>query len=818
MKEHNFSIASHNPRATITGGLLWQAPSRGQDAEKSVSLNNKTLCIAIRSGDTIEGIIKQLHQQIKHSSTQLYLRLVRNYLLEPLLLVLPAVLMIVLIGILGAYGNLVNELISLGEGTTRIGLSKFQLFYLETALFIIGAYAFPLVFQGDFSKTFSDAKKYLDTNERNKSRTLRALQFLSYQGEYVDKIEVWNPGILKEGQEWVEKILIPGILAAQLPVEIHAHMDEKFALRKLLERLTEHRIEWQETVLAETAEVRPIAMEYLEKWETELLPVMICASTANVPNDWYVDAGQQQQPDDTVLTNILSLPLMELLVERFEAQFFSNQTTREKVSVEVFFNRCLNDYGLLAPVNKLAHHMCMISPAIVQQNRLIVRTEMGYVRAWLQMNVEPVQQQAPDPAAALILAGTHLSSSIYDNKKLRAIEGFIQAITYSEQYKLLRKYWELMTVANTVAGKETLEIKLFRLIRTDSLKDLVQAFRRAGMYAKTEICYDYLRAIYPIDSGIGEGIVLGEQGKYQAAVEQLLKIEREWLGGELSTAAATKPAGLVADPVTQLNLHISLTVIVVMNRIAQYKHTAKQSLEIMDRVLSLMGDGERDNYQLARYYNVLASYYEWEGAFEQALNIYDKGLKIPEVDESLISSLLVNVGIIYRMVGKSKLDLNESIHYLKKGVEYNGEGVYAKEVIGNEDQLPIALHNLAETYIELAYRLQPGDEKNHALQLAYRHSQLGLDINKRIHSTKKLGQLLCERFLSVYWLEKLGVTMVDNQAEVQQQFLDWIKQKTAARGYDVEVVLDLMLRTDDFSGTCMEELGEWLNLNIANHA
>ena len=178
MKEHNFSIASHNPPATITGGLLWQAPSRGQGAEQSVSLNNKTLCIAIRSGDTIEGIIKQLHQQIKHSSKQLYLRLLRNYLLEPLLLVLPAVLMIVLIGILGAYGNLVNELISLGEGTTRIGLSKFQLFYLETALFIIGAYAFPLVFQGDFSKTFSDAKKYLDTNERNKSRTLRALNFL----------------------------------------------------------------------------------------------------------------------------------------------------------------------------------------------------------------------------------------------------------------------------------------------------------------------------------------------------------------------------------------------------------------------------------------------------------------------------------------------------------------------------------------------------------------------------------------------------------------------------------------------------------------
>jgi tetratricopeptide (TPR) repeat protein len=247
-----------------------------------------------------------------------------------------------------------------------------------------------------------------------------------------------------------------------------------------------------------------------------------------------------------------------------------------------------------------------------------------------------------------------------------------------------------------------------------------------------------------------------------------------------------------------------------MNRIAQYKNTAKRSFEIIDRLLSVLGDGERNNYQLARYYNVLASYYEWEGEFEQALNTYDKGLKIPEVEESLISSLLVNIGIIYRMVGKLKSDPQESIYFLRKGVEYNGEGAHAKEVIGNEDQLPIALHNLAETYIELACRLQPGNEKNHSLQQAYRHSQLGLDINKRIHSTKKLGQLLCERFLSVYWLEKLGVAMFDNQADVQQQLFDWVKQMTATSGYDVDVVLDLMLRTDDFAGSSLEELAEWL--------
>ena len=796
---------------TIWGGLIWKAPKLGSEDEGSVRINGRTLCIAIRPDDTISTIIRQLRTLTRKTSFGLYFKLIVTFVLEPFLLILPAVFMVLLIGLLGAYGNLINELISLGNGETQIKVDKYQMFFAYTSFFILIAYLFPFIFQGDFVKTFSDAKKYLDTNERHQNQTLKALQLLSYRSKYVDTVELWNPGLLKEGQDWVGKIIIPGILAANLPTNIYINISEKFATRKLIEGLFQHELNWEESFFEDDDEVRPVSIEYLQNWERELLPVMVCASTANVPDDWYVDASQEEKMGDTALINVLSLPLMELLVEHFGSRFFSKAIAREKISVEVFINRCLNDYGLLSPVNELSGDMYVISPSVVAQRRSDMRAEMVYIRTWLNINVDDVLEKAHDPAAAVILASTHAFTSIYNSRKLLSIEGFIKAITRTEQYQLLRKYWRLMSVTFTRNGEENLEAKLFRLIHTQSLRYLVLAFQRAGMYEKTHLCYDYLRAIYPVDSGIGEGNVLSQQGKYTEAVEKFIEMDRKWLGNKLFPEAKKEPFnGPDVDELSQLNLYISMTVVIVMNRVSQYENVATSAFRVMEQILAGMQDGERDSYQMARYYNVLASYYEWKGDFEKAIDTYHIGLKIPEVEQSLVSSLLVNLGIIYRMIGKSRMDPEESCSFLRKGINYNGEGVHAKKIIGNEDQLPVALHNLAETCIELAYRLEDRTEKMNTFRQAYQHSQLGLEINKRINSIKKQGQLLCERFLATFWLCKLGAPSPGNKIEIQQSLLNWIVSNVGSEGYDVEVVLDLMLRTDDFGGSDLETLETWL--------
>jgi tetratricopeptide (TPR) repeat protein len=815
MKDKAFSISLKKPAVRITGGMLWKAP----DQDSPVTLQNKVLCIAVRPGDTVSTLIKLLQKRIWEESPVLYLRLIANYLLSPVFLILPTVILIAFLGILGAYGNQLNDLLNSGNEGSTIGIDRATMVIIETLLFIVIASAFPLFFSGDLSNTYRFFKRFLDTHELNKRRVEKAMHYLAFRGKYVEKVELWNPGFLTPGQDWVGEALVPGIIASGIPFEIHARVDEKFAAKRLIENCTDERnAPWAETPLSgDSGNSGSIPVSYLEAWEKELLPVLVCASTANLPDEWYLQTERQGVAQDTVLHNVLSVPLMELVVRQFGNRLFSEIVSGAQVSVEMFAHRCANDYGLIQPVDALSQDLWFVDSGIVEKFRQEVRAEMGYALAWFQANVSKLLKLAVDPAAALILAGTHKDSSIYHEPKLLAIEGFIHAITRSEQYKLLREYWPLLSVQVTAEGAENVEEKMFRIIRTDALKALVLAFRRAGMYEKTGICYDFLRTIYPVDSGIGEGIVLGEQGKYEEAVTQLLKMEREWMGGALSdegSPAETPGERPGIDAVSQLNLYISLTVIIVMNRLQPHLETARRAFEVMRRILNSMGDGERDNYQVARYYNVLASYYEWEGEFEKALETYDKGLKVPEVEEALISSLLVNVGIIYRMVGKKQTETAEAIRYLRQGVDLNGEGVYAKEVIGNEDQLPIALHNLAESCIELAMRLSGTEEKKVSFRQALRHSQLGLDINHRIGSVKKKGQLLAERYVAAWWLRQMDYSEGIHWESFHAELLEWVKKNSGNKGYDIEVVLELMQHTHDFTDPTLAGLESWLSARV----
>ena len=88
MKESKFSVTSEDPRVNIIGGFVWKAPKPIKNDEGSVDLNGKTLCIAIRSDDTIEVIIKQLQKLTRKTSFGLYFKLIITYLMEPVLLII----------------------------------------------------------------------------------------------------------------------------------------------------------------------------------------------------------------------------------------------------------------------------------------------------------------------------------------------------------------------------------------------------------------------------------------------------------------------------------------------------------------------------------------------------------------------------------------------------------------------------------------------------------------------------------------------------------------------------------------------------------
>jgi hypothetical protein len=177
MQESGFYISARQGHFVIRGGKLWQAPKL--EEAWGAQLQDKKLIISFRPGDTLEEVFTSLRKQIRQISWRLSLRLFASALLTPLVLVLPAIILIVFIGTVGAYGNLINELISAeggGNAMTHLGITKYKLFFIQTTIYIVGAYAFPLFFQGDYDDTISRFKKLTDNQQIMKARLQKALK------------------------------------------------------------------------------------------------------------------------------------------------------------------------------------------------------------------------------------------------------------------------------------------------------------------------------------------------------------------------------------------------------------------------------------------------------------------------------------------------------------------------------------------------------------------------------------------------------------------------------------------------------------------
>ena len=149
---------------------------------------------------------------------------------------------------------------------------------------------------------------------------------------------------------------------------------------------------------------------------------------------------------------------------------------------------------------------------------------------------------------------------------------------------------------------------------------------------------------------------------------------------------------------------------------------------------------------------------------------------------------------------------------LEQGAYYGEQGVEIKTAIGDADQLPIAQHNLAQTYIEQAFDSIDFSVKKYCFSKALEHANNGLLIQKQTGSIKKRGQLLTEKFISEFQLEALETSILDS-AQSLSDLQDWMqKEIDAGRGttYDCNVIInELMGLIPTFNGRNGTDLINW---------
>ncbi|MCH2043125.1 MAG: hypothetical protein MK212_03215 [Saprospiraceae bacterium] len=769
MKEAGFYIENTAHRISVEGGRIWEAaPKEKLTGGLSIEEEKAEMNIFLFPQSTVSELSDELYKQLKEQSYFHYLYFVLAKKLPSLILLVPITLTVLFIGFITIYGDLIkNWIFLLDDADTLVGLTQRESIVIYTVLAVLILYFFPVFLTGEQDGFIQAINELFSNKKLLQKRFTRLFQFLNKKG-HIKKIVIWNPNLLASEQNWVQMSLIPAILNSGIHLELQVKTDERSTAEHYIRFITDdHQLKWNEYELTYTPPTHPIPYDYLENWEKKLLAIYVFASTANLPQSWKTKGAEQEG----ILENALSLPLVKILIHRFKDRLFSEEDRKHLISMDAFASRALNDFGILFPCLQYTSNIWGIEQTVVDKEFAKTQEELRFMTSFLQTEIHELTQLLDDPVSALLLNAQQVKNSIYNQQRLETIRFFIDVIHQSEQYKILKQYWKL--IGQQIANTQQSDTDIFRIIGIKNLDKAATLFERAAMYQEAQQALEYLETVYPYRAKMGKARITERQGNFRTSVEAMLVIQTQW---------SDKAINLTKFSV--IDLHLNLAWAIVSGRLEDFRLQGKQALENAQDLLYTDFDQIRNSEQIIRSYNILANYKEWEGQPEGAIQSYNKALQIPGVEQSSLSNLLVNKGIALRQIKD-----------LQDATVFGEQGVTIKTAIGDADQLPIALHNLAQTYLELAFSLSDTSQKA-SLEKAKQHAQTGLDIQAETGSVKKRGQLLTELFVANYQLS-IHNSSLQNEAKANWVALQtWLEQELDAKrdqSYDCRVILTELL-------------------------
>jgi len=192
--------------------------------------------------------------------------------------------------------------------------------------------------------------------------------------------------------------------------------------------------------------------------------------------------------------------------------------------------------------------------------------------------------------------------------------------------------------------------------------------------------------------------------------------------------------------------------IIVSAAAAGQQEECRRRLEQAERWLARV-DQVADPLIYWRYFNYLGLYHDWCRAYPEALAQHRRALAIPGVSDKWYSGSLVNLAYVQRKAALLRTggQVAAMAADLETAQTYAALAVDLKRRIGDEDELPVALHNLALAGLcrILAAPAENTEDAlaSHAAECAS-VAREGLAILDRLGSNKKRFALLLELWLA----------------------------------------------------------------------
>lgn len=712
----------------VTTGRLWSAPRLRDAPDAIIRTAPDVLDIGLFPGDTLQKFEHELATQLKGVGTLARFRFHNDTASVALVPLAIALAITVVLGVLATYENLVSDmLVDLGFSTAWKGL-----LLLATATFlVVGITFFPsLLSSADDNRARDFVTRWYNRDDRVRRRIHYALRTLTVRR--CGAVALWNPFAAAEAS-WVWRSLVPAVMALKLPVTIHIKSDELDALFAALRTIDPTRRTVQENPAAEDASADTTVpagaiWRMLSPTEQVLLDTLCTLSTHQVPDAWG-NADRARR-----LRGLISLDLAAFVVTHCMGGYDTSRAAVDVRLLNVLFRRCVADYRLAVRYSDHGDRYWRLSDSVPQIVADAGQSQRRHqIANCIETDAFDLMRHVGDPIGLLLAYATLEKSGATSKLRRQMLSTMIERALAAETYFLM-DYFVGILEHEAPPGASTGREDFLRLLPLATLQQLVPLLERAGYFNDAIAVADLLRPTDPGGTLLMKARLFERMGRYREGLELLDELDRS-----TNVIAQMNTSG---DRVFSLRLALATCWTIVSGRLEAERARGKGQLiragEIVQRICH--SGGSCDPELLWHHYNNLAQYDEWDENLDACITNHVNCQSLPGIEIKWISGTHVNLGIAYR----ERFNRKRNIDDLTSAVTHARRGVDIKRELGDLDELPIALHNLAYTLlIQFVEQHDPA-----TVEYARASIDEGLRLLDATGSSKKRGQLLAESWVA----------------------------------------------------------------------
>ena len=268
----------------------------------------------------------------------------------------------------------------------------------------------------------------------------------------------------------------------------------------------------------------------------------------------------------------------------------------------------------------------------------------------------------------------------------------------------------------------------YRKLSINALNKLVFLFERSGHFEQAILLTQYLYEINPNKYAVNICSLYERMGQFEKAYESLPKT--------LNIGIKSSPNEIEVRYYQRKSAWI-----IISQRNEQLKQEGIESLNTLSNLLFSHNE-DNNPLWLWHYYNIKANLEEWNKNLEEGIENYKKCLSIPTLGAFEYGATFVNMAITYRC--KYIEQEIKKVATINKSIKLGRLGLLLKQSVGEKDEMPVVLHNLALNILyKISNTLIDVSLCNEVLDL----TQEALEILEKTKSIKRLGMVLIENFI-----------------------------------------------------------------------